>query len=765
MFECAICCEERIVVAVGLCGHAQVCLECSFKMRARGGDQGCPVCKQQLAEVLVVAAPVPAQPPTGPRTHFQHGIFFCDDVGRRECERLIALHCPVPKCRRDALPNSNALQKHLRDQHRRFFCELCLDNRTLLVSQQRIFRSEELQRHLEHGDFDEEHNLIFRHPLCAFCNRRFFDEEAFLDHMRKAHFKCDLCRGEAQRHTYYHRYPNLQQHFSMSHYACPNPDCVAKGHVAFETREQLEKHVAIHSEQRAPRRENLFQRLSPPVPTAPINDREGVDVSKQLLSLCKAEPVGGEPPSATAAIDYLDVLDLLVADRPRSAEEDRELLQLQREASTAGGYAPKNGERPRVFFEEAKFVRNEFQAGLSFTELQAQLGALLTPEEEDELWGASARFFREKISAAQLFDLFARVFGPRLCFKYFHAYQCTVKSARRREECAAELQRRLAALPFRHRNLLVGAETWKGLFARLAEEIAANIRRRLEAKTLLPDRGYRFNKLRLFQLMQSVKSLSLRDIIRFKFLANFLQEIGGRAHLARAMLGPMEAVQKTLDRVANTDILVMFLYFNIVELLFEERLRVAADAAYNPNLLRLYFRHYPDQAARFQYSLLSEAEDYEETPAPPSKAPSRESERRGWAWPTEEARAPAPEPKVAVFASQPAAAVFRNDFDFPSLVANRAPAAPPATAKRSGWGSDVTVLYTNEVGRRKAYDEEFPDLGSESQPAPSAPPPVSLQPTAGRRPNAPTAGRDLLRDVQSGGVVVPIVTLKKKKKP
>ena len=44
---CIICCEPLLAVAVGACGHTEVCAACSLRSRTLYRDLKCPLCKTE----------------------------------------------------------------------------------------------------------------------------------------------------------------------------------------------------------------------------------------------------------------------------------------------------------------------------------------------------------------------------------------------------------------------------------------------------------------------------------------------------------------------------------------------------------------------------------------------------------------------------------------------------------------------------------------------------------------------------------------------
>lgn len=87
-------------------------------------------------------------------------------------------------CRHDKkFPNIAFLKKHLKEEHKRSFCDVCLDKKTCVLEEQTLYTQAQLTRHLERGDLDECGNIVFMHPYCTFCKKYFFDEEMFRVHI------------------------------------------------------------------------------------------------------------------------------------------------------------------------------------------------------------------------------------------------------------------------------------------------------------------------------------------------------------------------------------------------------------------------------------------------------------------------------------------------------------------------------------------------------------------------------------------------------
>jgi hypothetical protein len=283
MPECLICTEDQAIMTVGNCEHPFVCLECTYKCRQINANTRCIYCNQQLDEVVTVKDVNTSFVELSklPLNRFKAGIFYFDDESRRACFKLESMNCVIKKCGKQ-FADLKFLKTHLKDAHKRYFCDLCLENRALLVNEQTIYRLEELNTHMDKGDFDEEDNLVSLHPYCDFCNKYFFNEEQFTSHMRKDHMKCHLCTTEKHKWMYYAKYENLATHFKMSHYMCNYPECVEKCFIAYKTQDELDRHVNQAHTGGAKKGTRILTVGPMVVEEEKIVDKEGIDFSNRV---------------------------------------------------------------------------------------------------------------------------------------------------------------------------------------------------------------------------------------------------------------------------------------------------------------------------------------------------------------------------------------------------------------------------------------------------------------------------------------------------
>ena len=114
---------------------------------------------------------------------------------------------------------------HARKTHERFYCDLCVDQLTLFSHEKKLYSRSELARHKRLGDTDDTSHR--GHPLCQFCDERYFDNDDLLVHLRRDHFFCHLCDRDG-RQDYYVNYNDLIQHCREEHFVCEQGACAGE---------------------------------------------------------------------------------------------------------------------------------------------------------------------------------------------------------------------------------------------------------------------------------------------------------------------------------------------------------------------------------------------------------------------------------------------------------------------------------------------------------------------------------------------------------
>jgi hypothetical protein len=124
-----------------------------------------------------------------------------------------------------------ALSRHITTDHENKFimCGLCIDNKKVFPSEQKIYTKGEYDNHLKNGG----EGGFEGHPKCEFCKRRYYDKDALFVHLQKDHFTCHLCDKAGIRYRYYNDYDSLEEHFRKEHILCEERECLMKKFVVF----------------------------------------------------------------------------------------------------------------------------------------------------------------------------------------------------------------------------------------------------------------------------------------------------------------------------------------------------------------------------------------------------------------------------------------------------------------------------------------------------------------------------------------------------
>ncbi|XP_072141850.1 E3 ubiquitin-protein ligase ZNF598-like [Dermacentor andersoni] len=224
---CIVCWREIHVYAIGLCDHP-VCHECSTRMRVLCRKSECPICRRNLPKVIFVKECRPYEElnkrlyQVDVRPH----ICFEDESVRQAYRELLdnrCKYCPLAQGKPAPIfSNFGMLRNHVRKEHNRTYCDLCVEHLKIFPCERTAYTRRDMARHLSQGDLDDTSHK--GHPLCKFCDMRYFDNDELYRHLRRDHYYCHFC-GDDYRLQYYRNYEYLRAHFREEHFLCEEGDC------------------------------------------------------------------------------------------------------------------------------------------------------------------------------------------------------------------------------------------------------------------------------------------------------------------------------------------------------------------------------------------------------------------------------------------------------------------------------------------------------------------------------------------------------------
>ncbi|KAK3090985.1 hypothetical protein FSP39_016257 [Pinctada imbricata] len=238
--SCPVCHEAVMVYAIGNCDHP-ICYRCSTRMRILCEQSYCPICRTDLNQVYMIheIKKFTEIPRTGYVPNRKYKIFFEDNTIKEKFEKLLEHRCPKCKNKERTL---KALQHHMSKQHTLFYCDLCLEHLRIFTSERKVYSRAELATHRRHGDKDDK--SYKEHPLCQFCDERYFDNDDLFRHLRKDHYFCHFCDADGSQ-DYYNDYADLRDHFKVRHYLCEEGECAhAQFTNAFKSNIDYKAHMA-----------------------------------------------------------------------------------------------------------------------------------------------------------------------------------------------------------------------------------------------------------------------------------------------------------------------------------------------------------------------------------------------------------------------------------------------------------------------------------------------------------------------------------------
>jgi len=249
--HCVVCTDEAEDWAISDCNHI-VCANCSHRMRYLYKDTVCVMCKSKVKKVVVTTKTSRNFDEFDLKTlHYDKQVdtYYTDIITANRFKAFRSLQCPV--CFREdensldissAFESMKNLHLHVRDAHQRVLCDICVAFRKCYVCEQDVFASDHINKGGKHGasgqpsaavapkidsgkDQTIKKHVREAHPLCQYCRKHFFDDDALYGHLQKSHDSCFICERNGILYQYFRNYASLENHYRKEHYMCESPDC------------------------------------------------------------------------------------------------------------------------------------------------------------------------------------------------------------------------------------------------------------------------------------------------------------------------------------------------------------------------------------------------------------------------------------------------------------------------------------------------------------------------------------------------------------
>eukprot|EP00190_Bangiopsis_sp_CCMP1999_P002786 CAMPEP_0198733436 /NCGR_PEP_ID=MMETSP1475-20131203/45825_1 /TAXON_ID= ORGANISM="Unidentified sp., Strain CCMP1999" /NCGR_SAMPLE_ID=MMETSP1475 /ASSEMBLY_ACC=CAM_ASM_001111 /LENGTH=636 /DNA_ID=CAMNT_0044496739 /DNA_START=99 /DNA_END=2012 /DNA_ORIENTATION=- len=114
-----------------------------------------------------------------------------------------------------------ALAQHVRDEHHKVLCDVCLNHKTCYSNELELYSDSEKKG--RHSSEMKQH--LKTHPYCQFCRKHMLDSDALFLHLQRDHESCFLCERAGIMYEYFRNYDNLERHYRNEHFMCEDPAC------------------------------------------------------------------------------------------------------------------------------------------------------------------------------------------------------------------------------------------------------------------------------------------------------------------------------------------------------------------------------------------------------------------------------------------------------------------------------------------------------------------------------------------------------------
>lgn len=245
---CFICANPIQHHAIAPCNHI-TCHICALRMRALYKNKDCPHCRTPSPFVIFTddaSKRFEAYTSADISSADENiGIRYTNEDIVGDTVLLLRYNCPDMSCDFAAMGWPH-LHQHVRSTHHKRMCDYCTRNKKVFTHEHELFTEKALHKHEAHGDDkpgDVAQTGFKGHPLCGFCNKRFYDDDKLYEHCRDKHERCFICdRRDSRQPHYYKDYNALEEHFRQDHHLCSDRECLEKKFVVFGSEMDLKAH-------------------------------------------------------------------------------------------------------------------------------------------------------------------------------------------------------------------------------------------------------------------------------------------------------------------------------------------------------------------------------------------------------------------------------------------------------------------------------------------------------------------------------------------
>ncbi|EAR97810.3 zinc finger, C3HC4 type (RING finger) protein (macronuclear) [Tetrahymena thermophila SB210] len=648
--ECVLCYDEIQYIGLGQCNHKEMCYKCHYKMRTFTQNISCPLCNSLNGDLIITDdfnADFDDFELDGLEVFDQKaGIYATTEEIYHELKKLVEIKCFASGCKEEnnTFQSLANLKKHLKEKHQRFLCDICLEYKTCVLSEQKLYTQPGLEKHTKKGDFDEDGNVYFFHPECKFCLKQFYDEEAIVKHMPD-HFTCHVC-GPDYKYIYYKNYQTLEKHFRMSHYLCEDQSCRSNSFIVFKTAPELEMHnCKVHNQSNS--KKHTVNQINLTTMTGfdfgngteiktkskddQIKDKEGLDFESQFLSLRKTKMKNTQIDShEDEPIDYRDFYCQKYDEK--YIKEETEILQQYYEEHYGEQKQQKGGrnnnrsktntkrksstKNDEVFQEDIPLLRYHQIHHLDDDQILGKLGFVLDQEKYDQVEQAKSLMQKKKITALEFYNKFESCVGKAIALRLLPVLAASLNS--KYESIQKELDdvymAQIKLLPAKNQNLINSSTTYKEFFSKFRTIIEDQLSSRIKSGALkLNLKDLKMDRSRRFQLIEILRRVKTKEMAKLKFISNFGVSVDVNSMILRKLFfSDFKKINDHLDKIPNHEILHLYVYVSYCDDLLHGKDIHKDKQQISVNMLKDYFSTHPEIYNQFYPKGENVDEEYQE---------------------------------------------------------------------------------------------------------------------------------------------------------
>lgn len=175
---CSVCgSEQEKFFGIMKCNHKDFCIDCVYKLRTFYNDLKCSLCANVSENCAIYSIDNPISNYSKDvdedccykdNCFFKNGIYYTETSSLEYILEKTNCKCPFKLCQEPVFPTLNQLILHVKYKHSVEYCEICIEQNKIYLSDAMLYKKTQLNNHKQYGEYNDHPSLTI--PPHVQCN-------------------------------------------------------------------------------------------------------------------------------------------------------------------------------------------------------------------------------------------------------------------------------------------------------------------------------------------------------------------------------------------------------------------------------------------------------------------------------------------------------------------------------------------------------------------------------------------------------------------